>query len=542
MSNNICPICINNYTNHKYKKIICYLCNYECCCECIKNYIIHSTSDPTCMNCHELFTIQFLLVNLPRTFIMNEYKLLKTNILFKFELSLLPETIPIVGYINKRDKYMNFLYKYKKQVGLKDIIDEIDTLTQNIVNVELNLFTRVDKDKIINIIINNEEIGNPTNFINIDISDQYTKYFNRLQELKYKHLHIRSIIRTIGEEIIQLDQLISNNTINKTIKYTYIQNCANEDCKGSITDDYKCQVCDLTTCSKCNIIILNNHKCNPDDIATNQLIQNTSKPCPNCNILLFKIGGCDQFFCTICYTPFNWNTGEIIKNQFFHNPHYMEMLTNGSITNETVFGNINNNTDIRNLYINIINKISNWRQHKQLHRIKSSINSNIYLEYKNITDITIYNISSYIIPMMGRIIRMYGHIKGVELMVYKNDYLLNNRGLRIKYLMNNINEDEFKTEIYKKYYKNEKNLEIYNILNSFVLISETIFLNLVEIPNITQELSNEEIIIYFKPIQNYINQFDILKNKINVDLTNICKIYKIKNRNILEDWSNFTYI
>lgn len=550
-----CSICVNNYTSQKYKKIICKMCNFECCCECIKTYINNLTTDPICMSCRELYTVQFLITNLPKSFMNNEYKNCKKNVLFKFELSLLPETIPIVGYINQKNKYIQYLKKYN-DVRLKNE-NEYQRYTQIYNSHSTNLLSnkdRIDVDKKIN---NLENI-----FENLSIYDNYDSLVevqNKLSILKNERQYIYKIFNTIQNNIYDLNDLINGNQKNNNTKYTYIQKCANEDCKGSITDDYKCQVCDLVTCSICNIIVRENHECNPDDIATKQLIQNTSKPCPNCNILLFKIGGCDQFFCTSCYTPFSWNTGQIIKNQFFHNPHYIEMIANGTITNNDVFGNTRNNTncnDIAQLYQNVNDRVSNLARNMRKYINKPDPNfdytirfngiedhSIIYLNYKNINHLGHTNIKKLIIPLFSNINRIYGHIYAVELRKYNNNFLTNNRDLRIKYLMKEINDDEFKDEIYKKYLKHEKNLEIYNILNSFILISQNLFLNFltIDMPEFGPDMT-PNIYGYFKQICNIIDQFDILKDKINEDLTEICKIYKIKNRQIYEDWSIFDFV
>ncbi|KAG7351828.1 IBR/half ring-finger domain containing protein [Nitzschia inconspicua] len=38
-----------------------------------------------------------------------------------------------------------------------------------------------------------------------------------------------------------------------------------------------------------------------------ELKEGTTMPCPNCNIPITKIGGCQHMHCTACKTDFNWN-------------------------------------------------------------------------------------------------------------------------------------------------------------------------------------------------------------------------------------------
>ena len=57
-----------------------------------------------------------------------------------------------------------------------------------------------------------------------------------------------------------------------------------EGCKGCILN-YKCAVCEHYTCSKCFIDLglekPVNHKCNPDMVATVEMIKKDSKSVPN---------------------------------------------------------------------------------------------------------------------------------------------------------------------------------------------------------------------------------------------------------------------
>ena len=112
--------------------------------------------------------------------------------------------------------------------------------------------------------------------------------------------------------------------------------CPNNDCRGFLSTQYKCEICKLYTCPTCHEIIghskTDEHTCNPDSVKSAELIKKDTKSCPNCGIRIFKISGCDQMWCTECEVAFSWNTGKALHNVVIHNPHFynrQKELNNG---------------------------------------------------------------------------------------------------------------------------------------------------------------------------------------------------------------------
>lgn len=100
MSSKICQVCTEKYNNTTRKRIICD-CEYECCRACFKTYMLSNKEYPGCMSCKKTFTREFLAKNLEKTFMNNEYKRLKEDILYEEEKLLFPFT---QEYIRKEDK------------------------------------------------------------------------------------------------------------------------------------------------------------------------------------------------------------------------------------------------------------------------------------------------------------------------------------------------------------------------------------------------------------------------------------------------------
>jgi hypothetical protein len=86
-------------------------------------------------------------------------------------------------------------------------------------------------------------------------------------------------------------------------------------------------MCENWACPECHEVKGPNkdtpHTCNPDNVATAQLLAKDSRNCPKCAAMIFKINGCDQMYCTQCHTAFSWKTGRVETGNI-HNPHYYE--------------------------------------------------------------------------------------------------------------------------------------------------------------------------------------------------------------------------
>ena len=102
---------------------------------------------------------------------------------------------------------------------------------------------------------------------------------NILTERKEDEI-IRSQTRAIDEKLRQLyserRQLERNLSMNKTNKTPerHFRNraCPDENCRGFLSTQWKCGVCDMWTCPDCHQIKGMtkdaHHQCNPDDVAT----------------------------------------------------------------------------------------------------------------------------------------------------------------------------------------------------------------------------------------------------------------------------------
>jgi hypothetical protein len=108
----------------------------------------------------------------------------------------------------------------------------------------------------------------------------------------------------------------------------YIAPCPAENCRGFLNSKCVCSLCNTKVCSKCNVVLVDgvDHECNPEDVASTQLIRSETRGCPKCGVRIFRPSGCDHMFCTHCNTGFSWQTGQLIANSANTNPFYYEWL------------------------------------------------------------------------------------------------------------------------------------------------------------------------------------------------------------------------
>ena len=127
-----------------------------------------------------------------------------------------------------------------------------------------------------------------------------------IEEMNRKK-HIREELAELDEEIEKLarqrrllERTIYNPELDKTKeiqKTSFMRSCAAEGCRGFLSSQWKCGICELWTCPDCHELKGANrddpdHKCDPNNVETAKLLNKDTKPCPKCQTKIFKIDGC----------------------------------------------------------------------------------------------------------------------------------------------------------------------------------------------------------------------------------------------------------
>ena len=266
-----CSVCCEKLNKSNHKNISCGYCDFSACKTCIQKYLIESSQDPHCMNCKKIFTRDFLNDNCTKVFINTDLKTHRETVLLDRQKCLIPETQPYV-----------ILEKEKEKLHHKIKIIEAEKLEI------LKLLKSKDSD------IN--KIYNEINRLHVD--------------------NTGNVVTTLSEGS------------SEPVRKKFIRKCPMNECKGFLSSRWRCGLCETNICNKCNENENedeNEHVCKPENVASMELLNKDTKPCPACGTMICKISGCDQMWCPDCQTAFSWNKGTI-ENGVVHNPHYYDYM------------------------------------------------------------------------------------------------------------------------------------------------------------------------------------------------------------------------
>jgi hypothetical protein len=236
---------------------------------------------------------------------------------------------------------------------------------------------------------------------------------------------------------IQLTQKIQDLKLSlkpeaQPLRKQFIRRCGNAgDCRGFLSSQWKCGMCNQSTCNACHLVKQQGHVCDPNDVETAKLLATDSKPCPKCATIICKIDGCDQMWCTQCHTAFSWTRGTIQTT--IHNPHYYEwMRRNG--TQERQAGEIQCGRELTE------------------HLFPTGLDY-----YDKAASVRFYKV------LINTI-----HIRHVIVPTYATDNVINNESLRIKYMRKQIDETTFKVHLQRASKRDDKKKEIHGILSMYI--------------------------------------------------------------------------
>ena len=244
--------------------------------------------------------------------------------------------------------------------------------------------------------------------------------------------------------------LVAGGAADLDERRQFMQPCSVDDCRGYLSTQWKCGLCATWACPDCHEVIGKSkdvpHTCDPNTVETARLLKKETKPCPKCAAAIFKIDGCDQIWCTQCHTAFSWRTGKLETK--IHNPHYYEWLRNtqGSVPRDPLDRPVGCGEGVevgRDMMREF--EIVLREQHKNysgvLDRLRELFPNILHLQYAEIQP---------------------------------DNYERINRDLRLKFLMKEIDENQFKKSLQQANKRDSKRRELQAVYEMVVTASSDI--------------------------------------------------------------------
>jgi hypothetical protein len=330
--------------------------------------------------------------------------------------------------------------------------------------------------------------------------------------------------KKINSVYIKINEL--NNKVAE--KKTFVMPCSYNDCKGMLSTQYKCGMCQKYTCKDCHEPKEEEHKCNPDTVATAAAIKKDTRPCPSCNTRIYKIEGCDQMWCTNCKTPFSWDTGKIVPaGQRLHNPHAIDFLkSNGGGANmrapgDLVCGGLISNTQ----YNNMAKKLFDGIYQMYIQKNASNYNGNEGLEIKlneairkAMLEMHNYDVKDKTLKYMScnlthiyRVVEEVSHNKLRE----SRDVVQANQTFheqRVKYILKQIDKDDFTkhiTVVNKDKTKHTELAFIWELISTWGIEMFAMLYNISNSPSAENHIANLHVVLQkmdeFEKLRHYVN-------------------------------------
>lgn len=376
-------------------------CHYKACGGCYEKVILSSINKPSCMSCKKQFNDDFFHSKFSNSFIKKKYKAHRENVLFRYEESLLPETQIHVERIYENER----LKKELSEMQMIDMDDNFDVQKMNRVR-----FRQIE-----------------------------------LRERIYRNTHALPSLSDEKEEK----------------KESFVGPCPDNDCRGYLSNKYKCGICGVKACPDCREVKKDHHECDQDTVKTIEELKKSCRQCPNCMTMIFRISGCDQMWCTKCKTAFNWKTGEIEKGMI-HNPHFFQWMS------ENQGGVPRNPLDMvcggRADYIGMLSYIQ--RYNIQFEEDKKVERWNIKWVYPS--------------DVIQELFRQVIHAQEVTMRGLPTALdNTTNQDLRIDFLMKTITKEEFKRKLQRREKDRNKKLEYRQVLEMYTTVLNESFHTLV---------------------------------------------------------------
>ena len=437
-----CDVCCEQINKSNHALVICPFCPFSACVTCHERYLCDTVEDAHCMSCRKGWTRETLVDNFTQKFVSKTYKQRREDLLFERERSLMPATQPYVE-LERRIRSLN-----PKIAELKKRRDDAHQEWNRVSNLRLAPLA--------------VEHGVTTEF-------EASIIRHRLAQEERKVVsNIQFDIDHLEWQQVQLMNRLHGGQVEHE-KRQFVRACPFADCKGFLSTVWKCGMCENWACPECHEVKGPNkdseHTCDPNNVATAQLLAKDSRNCPKCAAMIFKINGCDQMYCTQCHTAFSWRTGRI-ETGTVHNPHYYEyMRARGTLARNPGDVPCGGFPD----YVAVLTNLRNMPRADSRYALIANAH------------------------------RAYGHCQWAVIPRYDTNRIEDNRDLRIKFMIGDISNDIFKSKIQQREKARQRKTDIRNVMEMLLAVLNDLFQAFV------QDKEVDTLCTSLRELQNHVN-------------------------------------
>jgi len=444
-----CAVCTDAFNKRARRETRCCYCEYAACSACVQRFLLTTVQDPHCMSCRRGWSAEFIDTIMTRAFRTGDLRKHRENVLMERERSLLPATLPYVEAQLRDERY---------QARLRELSAELTALHLRIARCETRrqVVGRMD----------------PTN---------------------------------VPEEYDDVDGYAEQDGAARQAaapRAAFVKPCPTDGCRGFLSTAYKCSLCSTRLCPDCHEVLgAHEHACNPEVVASVRAIASDSRACPKCGVMIFRVSGCDQMYCTMpgCGTAFSFGTGLVVTGHI-HNPHYYEFLrrNGGEVPREP--------GDDPMLACEGIPPLA------MLMRVRVPIPT---ADQRRMFQ-TLQSVHMFAM-----------HVQEVELHTYadyQRDAVSANRDLRVRFMRNQLEESEFKKTIVRREKRRLFNSDVHAILTMVVAVTGDEFRALLR--DYTPEA-----------VANMMRSMNQLRDYVNTNLRAIAARYNYTVPIVLGTWS-----
>lgn len=413
---------------------------------------------------------------------LNNIKNMLSKLFLKFNITMSPH-FKVNYWSFKWNKWEEWLTKMDMRCVLCDMFtnQDITCKTCNFLmcNLCMRFFLLINETRCI--ICNSITLENDVIKQRVPIA-YYNKFFKRKRKSKTRIQDSHEFIETasLASQVVER-KLSFNNKYSEfvmelyhikhgtydldrsenSVKSQFIKKCLDNKCRGFLSTQWKCGLCNKNFCKDCHALKYSSHECDENEKATVALIKTDSKPCPQCGAMIHRYTGCSQVWTPCCKIAFNWKTGLIEKGRI-HSPEYYDYIrrTNNGVVprevgDEPCGGNVN-------FYRLSALFLENTRETKTV------------AHYHQVTS----HFENHILPQLPR---------EVGRLDFSN--------LGLQYLLGDITKEDWRSKLKKMVKKNEKDNHLFNILNMFVNVMNDFFRNVIENKDLVEFIKHADQLI-----------------------------------------------